>query len=121
MYSGHARDKLPGERESGDQWAWIGRTSSRDHTVNPMTPGFGSHPFGVETGGDADRIVTDHSPLVSDGGTEAGYLDRGTESLANTARAITSDTAEITRYAPLGPTNYQKGVLSGLEQGAHVR
>ncbi|MCC3267294.1 hypothetical protein [Arthrobacter gengyunqii] len=81
VYSGHARDKMPWETESGDQWAWIGRDTSRDHKVNPMDFEFGSHAFGTDTGGDAGRIVTDHSTLMSDNGAQAGYLDKGTEPL----------------------------------------
>lgn len=121
VYSGHARDKFPGERESGDQWAWVGRDSSRDHRVNPMAPEFGAKTFGVETGGDAGRIVTEiHSPLMSDDGAEEGYLDRQTESLANTARAVSGETGSMTPYAPLGPTNVQKGLQEGMRRGAFV-
>ncbi|MDR6639735.1 alpha/beta hydrolase [Paenarthrobacter nitroguajacolicus] len=74
VYSGHARAKIPGETESGDQWAWTGRENSRDHHVNPIKPEFGSHAFGTDTGGDAGRPVTDHNGLMSDGGEQAGIL-----------------------------------------------
>ena len=114
VYTGHARNKFPGENESGDQWAWIGRDASRDHKVNPMEPEFGSHTFGTETGGDAGRIVTDHSALMSDNGEQAGYLDRGTESLQNVAWVINGEVEKITEYAPLGPTHQQKALLEGM-------
>ncbi|MBP3044491.1 alpha/beta hydrolase family protein [Arthrobacter jiangjiafuii] len=114
VYSGHARDKMPWETESGDQWAWIGRETSRDHTVNPMDSEFGSHAFGTDTGGDAGRVVTDHSTHMSDNGEQAGYLDKGTESLKNTARAIKGETELITEYAPLGPTDQQKALIEGM-------
>ena len=57
-------ETIPGESESGDQWAWIGRDTSHDHKVNPMDFEFGSHAFGTDTGGDAGRVVTDHSPRM---------------------------------------------------------
>ncbi|AGW42061.1 hypothetical protein O159_21420 [Leifsonia xyli subsp. cynodontis DSM 46306] len=117
VYSGHARDKFLGETESGDPWAWIGRDGSRDHRVNPLAPDFGSQAFGVETGGDSGSSVTDHGPLLSDDGPEAGYFDYETESLANTARAVSGKTGSITPYAPLGPTNFQKGLQVENEKG----
>ncbi|MDP9904541.1 hypothetical protein [Arthrobacter bambusae] len=40
LYSGRARDKIPGESESGDQWAWTGRENNRYHHVNTMKPEF---------------------------------------------------------------------------------
>lgn len=110
VYSGHARDKLPFESESGDQWAWTGRDTSRDHHVNPMSPDFGSKPFGVESGGDAGRIVTDHNTLMGDSGPAAGYLDQETESLRNTANAISGNPDKITEHKPLGPTDFQKAM-----------
>ncbi|TQM65899.1 alpha/beta hydrolase family protein [Klugiella xanthotipulae] len=116
VYSGHARDKYPGERESGDQWAWIGRDTSRDHRVNPLSPGFGAQGFGVETGGDAGRVVTDHNPLMGNG-DEAGYFDQRTESLQNMVWAIKGETEKITPYAPLGPTNLQEALIEGLSNG----
>lgn len=116
VYSGHARDKVPFiESESGDQWAWTGRDFSDDHHVNPMTPEFGSHAFGTDTGGDAGRIVTDHSTHMSDDGDQAGYLDIRTEALKNTARAIKGETELITPYVPLGPTDQQKVWLEGMK------
>ncbi|PPG69224.1 hypothetical protein [Rathayibacter rathayi] len=56
--AGQARNKLPFETESGDETAWVGRQYSRDHQVNPADPDFGVEVFGVETGGDKGRIVT---------------------------------------------------------------
>jgi hypothetical protein len=114
VYSGHARDKIPGETESGDQWAWVGRDNSRDHHVNPMKPEFGSHAFGTDTGDDAGRFVTDHNPLMADDGEQAGYFDKRTESLKNTAWAIKGETEKITPYVPLGPTDLQKALLEGM-------
>jgi hypothetical protein len=114
VYSGHARDKMPGETESGDQWAWLGRDNSRDHHVNPIEPDFGSHAFGTETGSDAGRVVTDHPALMGDSGGQAGYLDKRTESLKNTAWAIQGEAEKITPYVPLGPTDLQKALLEGM-------
>jgi hypothetical protein len=114
VYSGHARDKIPGETESGDQWAWTGRENSRDHHVNPIKPGFGSHAFGSDTGGGAGRAVTDHSALMGDDGGQAGYFDKRTESLKNTVWAIKGEAEKITPYVPLGPTDLQKALLEGL-------
>ncbi|MET4097679.1 alpha/beta hydrolase [Arthrobacter sp. UYCu712] len=114
VYSGHARDKIPGETESGDQWAWTGRENSRDHHVNPIEPEFGSHAFGTDTGGAAGRAVTDHSALIGDDGGQVGYLERDTESVQNVMRAITGITDDITPYVPLGPTDLQKALLEGM-------
>ncbi|MET3901711.1 alpha/beta hydrolase [Paenarthrobacter sp. 4246] len=118
VYSGHARDKIPGETESGDQWAWTGRENSRDHHVNPIKPEFGSHAFGTDTGGDAGRPVTDHNGLMSDGGEQAGYFDERTESLKNVAWAIRGETEKITPYVPLGPTDLQKALLEGMSNAS---
>lgn len=118
VYSGHARDKIPGETESGDQWAWTGRENSRDHHVNPIKPEFGSHAFGTDTGGDAGRPVTDHNGLMSDGGEQAGYFDEQTESLKNVAWAIRGETEKITPYVPLGPTDLQKALLEGMSNAS---
>ena len=114
VYSGHARDKIPGETESGDQWAWTGRETSRDHHVNPIKPEFGSHAFGTDAGGDAGRAVTDHSALIGDDGEQAGYFDKRTESLKNTVWAITGEAEKMSPYVPLGPTDLQKALLEGL-------
>ncbi len=118
VYSGHARDKIPGETESGDQWAWTGREGSRDHHVNPIEPEFGSHAFGTDTGGDAGRAVTDHNGLMSDDGEQAGYFDERTESLKNVAWAIRGETEKITPYVPLGPTDLQKALLEGMSSAS---
>ncbi len=118
VYSGHARDKIPGETESGDQWAWAGRDGSRDHHVNPIEPEFGSHAFGTDTGGDAGRAVADHNALMPQDGGQAGYFDRDTESLQNVTRAITGATDDITPYVPLGPTDLQKALLEGMSNAS---
>lgn len=117
VYSGQARDVYPWESEGGDEWAWIGRDFSHDHHVNPISPEFGAHAFGVESGGDAGRPVTSHSVLKGNGGDEAGYLDEGTESLQNAAWAISGDSRFITPHMPLGPTGFQKSVLEGSKIG----
>ncbi|MEC5191981.1 MULTISPECIES: alpha/beta hydrolase [unclassified Arthrobacter] len=114
VYSGHARDKIPGETESGDQWAWTGRENSRDHHVNPIRPEFGSHAFGTDTGGDAGRAVADHNALMPADGEQVGYFDERTESLKNTAWAIKGEAEKITPYVPLGPTDLQKALLEGM-------
>lgn len=118
VYPGHARDKIPGETESGDQRAWTGREGSRDHHVNPIKPEFGSHAFGTDTGGDAGRAVTDHNGLMPDGGEQAGYFDERTESLKNVAWAIRGETEKITPYVPLGPTDLQKALLEGMSNAS---
>ena len=61
-----------------------------------------------------DGVVTDHSARMSDDGEQAGYLDKGTESLDNTARAIKGETELITEYAPLGSTELQKAFMEGM-------
>lgn len=114
VYSGHARDKMPGETESGDQWAWTGRENSRDHHVNPIRPEFGSHAFGTDTGGDAGRAVADHNALMPEDGGQVGYFDVRTESLENVGRVIAGETEKITPYVPLGPTDLQKALLEGM-------
>lgn len=78
--------------------------------MNPVDPGFGAHAFGVETGGDAGRIVTNHDALRSDTGDSAGYFDINTEALANTAAALSGRTDLLTENKPLGPTRSMKFV-----------
>ncbi|TQL40528.1 alpha/beta hydrolase family protein [Leucobacter komagatae] len=112
VYSGHARDRLMIDPDSGDQWAWIGRDFSSDHKVDPMHPAFGGRPFGVDTGGDAGDPVVGHDPLIKNGG---GYFSQDTESLRNVVRAIKGETADITEYVPLGPTQMQEAQM-GLGQ-----
>ncbi len=114
VYSGHARDKIPGETESGDQWAWTGRENSRDHHVNPIKPEFGSQAFGTDTGGDAGRAVADHNALMPEDGEQVGYFDERTESLKNTVWAIKGEAEKITPYVPLGPTDLQEALLEGM-------
>ncbi|PPI53041.1 alpha/beta hydrolase [Rathayibacter toxicus] len=101
VYSGQALDIplfLPGP---GDRYAWMGRQFSEDHHVDPVAADFGSHIFGVGSGGDAGRPVTTHDALVSDDGKEAGYLDQKTESLRNTVRALRGEEADLTPvYVP---------------------
>ncbi|MHC2185811.1 pimeloyl-ACP methyl ester carboxylesterase [Rathayibacter agropyri] len=108
MYAGQARDRFSTEEESGDEAAWIGRENSFDHHVNPVDLGFGAHAFGVETGGDAGRVVTNHDALRSDDGDSAGYFDINTEALLNTGRALRGETDLITENKPLGPTKFMK-------------
>ena len=83
--------------------------------MNPIDSEFGSHTFGTDAGGDAGRVVTDHPALMSDNAEQAGYLDIRTESLKNTAWAITGETEKITPYVPLGPTDMQKAWLEGMK------
>ncbi|NRD09371.1 hypothetical protein [Rathayibacter agropyri] len=118
MYAGQARNKLLFEEESGDEAAWMGRQASRDHHVNPVDPEFGAQAFGVETGGDAGRIVTNHDALKSDDGDSAGYFDLGTESLRNIGRALRGEADAVTDYKPLARTdleNFLKDVADGAE------
>ncbi|MBK0422210.1 hypothetical protein JD292_08995 [Leucobacter sp. CSA2] len=112
VYSGHARDRMAIDPESGDEWAWVGRDFSANHHVNPMLPDFGGQPFGVDTGGDAGDPVVGHDPLIVGGG---GYFDERTESLANIARIIGGDTDLLTNYVPLGPTNLQEGMRESVK------
>lgn len=99
VYSGHAKNGFPFfEFLKGDQWAWVGRDNSQNHHLNPMDPAFGSRRFGVDSGGDAGRAVTDHSALMGDG-NEAGYFDQRTESLRNVVRAINGG-KKLTPYEP---------------------
>ncbi|PPI75620.1 hypothetical protein C5E12_00795 [Rathayibacter rathayi] len=119
VYAGQARDKYFGETESGDEAAWVGRDFSWDHHTNPADEDFGATVFGVETGGDAGRIVTEHAALKSDDGDVAGYLDKGTESLRNAARAISGQTDLLTENKPLGMTKMQKQMIKGLSN-AHT-
>lgn len=114
VYAGQGRLKFLGEKESGDEISWMGRGLSRDHHVNPVEDGFGAHAFGVESGGDAGRPVTGHGALISDSGDEAGYFDEETESLRNTALALSGESDRLTEYTPLGPTEAQKNVIKGL-------
>ncbi|MBF4461455.1 MULTISPECIES: alpha/beta hydrolase [unclassified Rathayibacter] len=119
VYSGQARSKYPGETESGDEAAWVGRDLSRDHHVNPVDPDFGAEVFGVESGGDTGRVVTNHGALMSDDGALAGYLDKNSESLRNTARALSGRTDVITENKKLGPTEFQK-TMDRMVSGAYT-
>lgn len=114
VYSGQARPRLLWEQESGDEAAWMGRSLLSEHQVNPMKLSFGGHPFGVETGGDAGRVVTDHAALMSDSGPRVGYFDKGSEALWNAARAVTRRDDLITENRPLGFTNHQHAVTEGF-------
>ncbi|MGM1018924.1 MAG: alpha/beta hydrolase [Actinomycetota bacterium] len=110
VYAGQARDRFDFESESGDQWAWVGRAVSPEHRINPVQDDFGAEAFRVESGGDAGRVVTDHSVLMADAGEDAGYLDKNTESLRNTAWAISGQPELITDRVPLGPTRFTQAV-----------
>ncbi|WP_461514452.1 alpha/beta hydrolase [Rathayibacter agropyri] len=114
MYAGQARSKFPFEEESGDEAAWIGREYSDDHHVNPVDPGFGARAFGVETGGDAGRVVTNHDALESDDGDLVGYFDVGSEALLNAANALSGKTDLLTEYKPLGLTEFQNNSIRRL-------
>lgn len=106
VYPGQAHGIAPWDDGGGDKWAQSGRGPLSQHQVDPMDPAFGGHPFGVETGGDAGRIVTDHEALISDHGPRAGYFDKNTEASLNAARAIQGDLDGITPYSrpePLPP------------------
>ncbi|PPF28273.1 alpha/beta hydrolase, partial [Rathayibacter tritici] len=104
VYAGQARGKYIGETESGDEAAWMGRFFSWDHHTNPADEDFGATVFGVETGGDKGRIVTNHDATKGDYGDLAGYFDKGTESLRNTARALSGQADLLTENKPLGMT-----------------
>lgn len=109
VYSGHSRDRMAIDPESGDQWAWAGRDFSLEHRVNPMLPEFGGQPFGVDSGGDAGEPVVDHASLLPGGG---GYFSEQTESLQNVARVIAGELNKVTEYVPLGPTALQEGMIT---------
>ncbi|PPH22687.1 hypothetical protein C5C66_08215 [Rathayibacter toxicus] len=117
VYAGEARRRAFFDPEGGDEAAWMGRELSTEHRVNPMDPHFGGHSFGVETGGDAGRVVTDHSAIVSDNGPRAGYLDQGTESLKNAARALSGQNDKVTPNKPLGPTRLQQEIEKAAPYG----
>lgn len=107
VYSGHSRSVIPGlEDGKGDQWAWTGRDFSRDHHVDPISPDFGSHAFGTDTGGDTGLPVTDHSTSVGENGS--GYLDPNTESLWNVMYALRGEPEKMSPYVPKGPTDLQR-------------
>ncbi|PPG16685.1 hypothetical protein C5C74_11785 [Rathayibacter sp. AY1E8] len=117
VFAGQARDKYLGETESGDEAAWMGRAFSWNHHTDPADEDFGARVFGVETGGDAGRIVTDHAALKSDDGDLAGYLDTNTESLQNAAWAVSRRLDLLTENRPLGPTAFQKAVVGASHGG----
>ncbi|KZX20160.1 alpha/beta hydrolase family protein [Rathayibacter tanaceti] len=119
VYAGQARSKLVGETESGDEAAWMGREFSTDHHTNPADEDFGAQVFGVETGGEAGRVVTNHDVLKSDVGDLAGYLDEQTESLRNVARAVSGRADLLTENRPLGPTDFQKKLRQATD-GAYT-
>ncbi|MFJ4039177.1 alpha/beta hydrolase [Microbacterium sp. NPDC090007] len=91
VFAGQATDVPPLIGASGDDLAWIGRISH--HPSNPMDPEFGARPFGTGDGGGTLVPVGSHSTSTAEGD---GYLDRGTESLANIARATTGHGEQIT-------------------------
>ncbi|PPI47684.1 alpha/beta hydrolase [Rathayibacter iranicus] len=105
VYPAQAHSIAPWDDGGGDKWAQIGRGPLSQHQVDPMDPSFGGHPFGVETGGDAGRIVTDHEALISDNGPRAGYFDKNTEASLNAARAIQGDLDGITPYSRPEPVS----------------
>lgn len=118
VYSGHSRSVIPGAEDGqGDQWAWTGRDFSRDHHVNPISPDFGSHAFGTDTGGDSGLPVTDHSTSVGENG--AGYLDPETESLSNVMHAIRGEPENMSKYVPKGPTELQQLLKEMASHGNH--
>jgi hypothetical protein len=109
VYSGQARPRLLWEKESGDEAAWMGRSP-----LSFSQSSRGARAFGVETGGSAGRVVTDHSALKSDDGPRAGYFDVSTEAMRNAARAVLGRESGITENRPLGPTEYQDALRRGL-------
>ncbi|MEV8272809.1 alpha/beta hydrolase [Microbacterium sp. NPDC077184] len=119
VYAGQARNTLPFvEPGQGDSWAWVGRTG--EHPVNPVSADFGATTFGVD-GTDGLLPVTDHATSVpSEDG--AGYLDLGTESLRNIARATSGQEQTLTPHSPKGPTALQEALLRGLvRESTHAR
>lgn len=107
VYAGHARDKDPWLWfTDGDQWAWIGRDSSTEHSIDPMDDEFEALTFGTDTDvSDVGDPVTTHS--VRDAGDGAGYLDAGTESLANIGRILRNEPEKITEHVDQGPSPFQ--------------
>lgn len=112
VFSGQARNVIPVlEDGSGDQWAWTGR-SSTEHPIDPTDAAFGATTFGAD-GDNGDYPVTDHGALVQPG-RGWGYLDRGTESLRNVARATTGQGDLVSPYVAKPPTaeqNYWRDVM----------
>lgn len=112
VFSGQAQDVWAIDPARGDQWAWTGRLAP-DHSVNPISPDFGSHAFSV-AGDGALRAVNDHGAVTSD---EGGYLDKQTESLRNVALATTGRGDLVSPYVPPAPTPLQKALIEGLTNG----
>ncbi|QKS17530.1 hypothetical protein HUN59_16120 [Curtobacterium sp. Csp2] len=109
MFSGQARNVIPFlEGGKGDQWAHVGREFSSDHHTDPTQRGFGSTPFNTD-GSDDGRAVGDHGVHTDD---QTGYLDPGTESLLNVARATTDHGDDLTPYEPAGPTLFEQGLAN---------
>lgn len=85
VFAGQAQNAFPAPPSAGDDWAWIGR-KSLSHPVDPMNPVFGAQRFGTDTSGSGLTPVESH---LTNTAHVNGYLDRGTESLRNTALATT--------------------------------
>jgi hypothetical protein len=113
VFAGQARNVIPVlEDGAGDQWAWTGRSSTA-HPVDPTDAAFGAIAFGAD-GDNGDYPVTDHGVLVQPE-RGWGYLDRGTESLRNVARATTGRSDLVSPYVAKPPTaaqNYWRDVMN---------
>lgn len=75
--------------------------------MNPVSDGFGAEVFGVDTGVDG-AAVTDHGVSTDDG---TGYLNAGTESLRNVARATTGQGGQVTLPIEHEPTPFEQEII----------
>jgi len=93
VYAGQARNVMVGVPGLGDQYAYVGRDFSFPYRRDPTNGSFGAEVFGADGTGKL-RPVTDHGVATKSGG---GYLDPGTESLANVGLTTTGQGGSVTR------------------------
>lgn len=113
VFAGHAQDVYPLiEAGKGDQWAWIGRDFSLEHTVDPMREEFGATTFGTDTEvEDVGDPVTTHS--VHEAKAGAGYFDPDTESLDNIGYILRNETDKLSDHIDQGLTMFQQSLIPG--------
>lgn len=112
VYAGQAPN-VATPLQSGDPWAWTGRAGS--FRQDPTDASFGATVFGADGETDQPDLhpTTSHNALANTGADDAthyGYLDEDTESLWNTAAALTGHPERLTadqshpRFNRLAPT-----------------